>query len=1756
MKNLFAVFICSLLLSGCNQSSDAVKILTGGIFAPTLFTLNDQDIDKKTLDLGEHLLTDAPRSLVIKVHNSTSYNYTNLNLTISADGENVPATTFAPTTEGSISYPGANGTCGTTLAPNTTCTINLLFSPRDGRRYLETFTLEFRNLVEAEIHEGKITVISGMPASIAFTNDTTQYTFGELIGATVQVPVVEREDAVTYEQELEVINAGGLPAKNVLVSLSQTCVSTLTSACPTGMGGAYTIDNLCPAVLMPGEKCKVKVLYSPKNQDPTSGAAPADIKEINYRSTLTFTYIKDPSNGTASLNSYFRSVSTNIEARFKTTLTTLSYETPIVVGNRDSRSFRINNLGFRAGEIKSIAVRGSGGSLIASCSAHATSDYLICKDASDAVISLATFPFSIKDRNGCLTQAAESPVLIAVGGGCIFDLYFQPSVTYLTDRNTEFQNLQPEVVFDSKWRGNVRIVTTKLFDLSSRSRAAARIELVDVQFNGQAYPRTGTGPWEVDLGRLTLQSPLFFKRKSLVITFRNNGSVPATNIGLNDAFGRTIPIGGTGANLGAKSPYYYSGAIASESNCTVIAPAESCSITIMFAPIGMDTNAEENANMFDSSYLLGGVPVWYKGFRLTYQNGSIYSDSNRESEVSDLSAITAEARIKATNIRKGMLMEFSDDTRNVSNLGQNVNTPGDTYISYIYIQNIGTGVVPYFRLLNPPVPTNVGTGANVNRHMTIIATTDPASLGADYDCLALGDEDTTYTIAANEIPANRLGNFSGLPKDKSCVYTVQMKTSNRELHFNSDTCVNTLPTLTNQEEALRIFNRSLQTAGGTSLYEYCDNFMNIAWNNIAVDYYDGDATDPALPVGSTYGTRKSLATSNLVAVQTKAAKLFPHSFTPSLTATLYRPGFDYPALATGQTLRSIAETWFYGLNQDFNYLYTDPFLTSPFVRGNESRDFVQTLSAYTNRANYDYILYLGSFPQLSPTLDFPINIQNFGTLPARILSLTATPDASGAFQVINLPTLPTNIATLQNIPTLNFRLSPSAATGEHTMVLDYEYENGAHINPLIYRSSNVASNLATAGKKTMTQKILVVAYIQPTANHPELTLDAQDYEVIQNDGAPPTVSIGSSYNVPLTWNTTAATATLVYDTIKLTATPNANDVYAKKKLTITNNTGFPITDLRILFRVDSSASAARTPPSSFTTVGGAGNTTCVSGATLGIGQNCIITFRYQPTSADVTEAFNMTMVYRMATGQHVMQNSAVSLLPRSPGQLVALSKATEPINYKVSAGSSSVTRDSYPLNFGTLILNTVPRTLLFDASSSTYQKLTFQNTQQTKTSLLLSYQKYLAQNSLKGYSPILPAPTSAIPAAGEYRTFSGEEYAIIHQAFYTNGNERMRLEASKGCLFGDDENDAGIPAHKKGFNSSSARPCFVIVTFNLNFEYLNKVLNIANGDDMRGTAVELWYYSVNRSSTASAWIHLKGTILPDTTTASGIYDNIQSFENRTISLSTPKLTANNASLGNVTGLRVLRSTSATALNDPYSTALTSYFDIRPYNQSITQMANFAAGMANGQYYYFRVVAIRSDPRFVDSTPPRFVGLNTNEYLSAPSNSSIVAKILVPPVNHYYFHNQKLLVDKALTGGVAYDPFNTAAAKCVNRTQVSLKDPSTVLRSYKLINLSTWTLLLNTPAATNYSAMTRISHWVGDATVSIDTKCSSLPGFVSNTNSQLLDAGFAFYIRNSSNPLAFVNQAVGGVPGSPADNYSSYVHGVTAFASSRCMVELP
>src|SRR5690606_30482110 len=77
MRRIFSFFLFLMILSGCMPGND-VRINTSNIFLPILFSIDNKDIDGKTLDLGEFLLTDDPLRLKVRIYNKTDFDYTNL----------------------------------------------------------------------------------------------------------------------------------------------------------------------------------------------------------------------------------------------------------------------------------------------------------------------------------------------------------------------------------------------------------------------------------------------------------------------------------------------------------------------------------------------------------------------------------------------------------------------------------------------------------------------------------------------------------------------------------------------------------------------------------------------------------------------------------------------------------------------------------------------------------------------------------------------------------------------------------------------------------------------------------------------------------------------------------------------------------------------------------------------------------------------------------------------------------------------------------------------------------------------------------------------------------------------------------------------------------------------------------------------------------------------------------------------------------------------------------------------------------------------------------------------------------------------------------------------------------------------------------------------------------------------------------------------------------------------------------------------
>jgi len=167
MKILTLVWL--LFITACLEKKPGTAILTSGIYDQALFSINNQDASGKTIEMGEHLLTNPPIIANVRVYNGTDYPYTELDLEFLPSGEYSSSTNYLPTEEGSIEFPGQGGNCTRTLRPKESCIIVIEVNPREERIFNEQIKLSYKHYVELEEHIATISFLAGMPASLIFT---------------------------------------------------------------------------------------------------------------------------------------------------------------------------------------------------------------------------------------------------------------------------------------------------------------------------------------------------------------------------------------------------------------------------------------------------------------------------------------------------------------------------------------------------------------------------------------------------------------------------------------------------------------------------------------------------------------------------------------------------------------------------------------------------------------------------------------------------------------------------------------------------------------------------------------------------------------------------------------------------------------------------------------------------------------------------------------------------------------------------------------------------------------------------------------------------------------------------------------------------------------------------------------------------------------------------------------------------------------------------------------------------------------------------------------------------------------------------------------------------------------------------------------------------------------------------------------------------------------------------------------------------
>lgn len=628
------LFFVVVLLSGCKPADKVVEAMTSAILEPVSMTFSG--------DLGEISVGSAPIPLAVTIKNNSSEPITNIHLDI---GQSLSVFNYNPDSSGSAAAPGYNGSCFEKLDPGSTCTYQLVFNPRKSGRYNIPVVFSYQNLIQPETKTATLSVLTGEPAALVFTNDVTKYDFG----------VLEQTDPIEREVELEVKNVGGLSAKSVTYPLS--------NGDPT-QPSFRIISNNCPAVISPQAKCKIKVGYKSLNNNYSD-------PEQSYTAKLAISFMKDGSGKYDKLNAFFNFISSTIEAKFGTNYKTIDFA-QVVAGNNLKRSFKITNNGYNIGSLQKINFHKFDGSLFASC-VKGTGVALNCGR------TLVDFPFIIEDKSGCFNKEVKGVEGSAQGESCFFDMTYWPSKSYGPGSQAlhDFNNSTLSFIYDSHWLNNTHIVTkNNFFDVLGTYLAGGKMQLESITVETSTLPAgkittSDTISYEADLGRIAkIADPTL--DTFIKVTLKNVGETAVSLINLQD--GATTPFQIT-ENAGDINSYYKG---IKYNSCAYLAPGASCNFSFALTPLVQGTSVAEDALMYDNTT---NPLKKYKKFSYIYDNGSTLEDDGSPAVGSKL-----EVKLISKLIAKGMLAFVEPLSQSIPAI---IN--GASITKIINLKNVGTG---------------------------------------------------------------------------------------------------------------------------------------------------------------------------------------------------------------------------------------------------------------------------------------------------------------------------------------------------------------------------------------------------------------------------------------------------------------------------------------------------------------------------------------------------------------------------------------------------------------------------------------------------------------------------------------------------------------------------------------------------------------------------------------------------------------------------------------------------------------------------------------------------------------------------------------------------------------------------------------------------------------------------------------------------------------------------------------------------------
>ncbi|HAZ12285.1 MAG: hypothetical protein A2X86_03520 [Bdellovibrionales bacterium GWA2_49_15] len=1588
---LLPIFLAGLigLLVSCvpKTGEDAVDVKTDGIFDPVTFTI----VGGK--DLGEILTGSDPRTITMTVKNNSKFEITNLDLTLFDDDTSDMGMVFAAGEDtGQPGFPGTGGTCVTAkLASGATCSIKVTMNPARSGIFKQKILFKYKNFIKTAEYSDTMTVLIGEPASLVFPSEVSFYNYG----------VLEQTEPIVRTEVMRIENRGGLSARNVDLSV-------LSADLPSSF---VLMEHNCPTVIKSLMSCEATVSYVPLNilvTDP-----PKD-----YSATFTASYIKDGKSATGNLNAFFSYKSLKIQGVFETNQAVHEFTPDIIVGNHESKNIAIINKGYQEGVVKELIFKKSDGTLMGVCTTPAGSGpFLDCTDGADPAtpVDLATLPFRVEDLSACMDVATPGIRGETLGESCIYRVTFWPSLQYLTDR--DFTGTELWFKYDSRWKNQETIITTKLFTFNANSKAAGKLIIQDFKVNNIAQTNESvdeTSAW-FDLGRLALITDSAY-RSSVSITLYNAGNSRVTVLSVFDgqsAGSGPQQIDATPRNIHSQSDSaydtYYESMI---TGCNNVEPAEFCTISGYISPIHY-TEALDNRLYFDEITIDGGTgkpdpALSFKRFHITYRDSATYEDDGTPHPDRAL-----ESKHTGTLVMKGFLV-FKETDPNFGVMGTMY--PWQTKTHRVVLKNVGTGSIPYINIdaiknlyyFNGPYP--IGTyrnGGPSGYPYNIIPTP-----GAPYD------HDCVDFISAP-------GGGSVLAQFETCALTVLATADPLErmvdADFNTPALNETRHNISARNNTADLWEWKTQTTASTVTFQYYDGDSN----QCPVGPCSGPLAAPGYD--NALGFKKAIPRDymlncGLVGV----GKLTPVSgLTPIDSAIAYRPAMNYPTLSdppagTGtQAGYDVAPLWFDTVGA-----------TEPVSRHILSKTHVAALVS----ASDDYTFHGGTFPATGETHLFSFTLANTGVQTVTIRSITFSPGLPAGLTVAGgLPALPLNINVGASVA-FTFNFTPNTVLAGNpeifSTLMDVTYDDGYHkvstANPIVahYRIMAEAFETADTGGFSNTDA--------------DDDVKSKDWFVQFNNPGTSEFFTGAERNIPLKTHNFDPAFNDTYFAVKGSA------VYAKKTYTLKNNTAFPFR-LNVFIKTQMGATASADAVSGYELL----SNTC--NKIMNPTDTC--TFDIKFTASASTPATNTAYVhlnYDLQANQFINKAFRVTFTASDPANLTASGLSKFQTLETGSGTGSGYTWSSYSVSYGALAANphikqTTYPTIGAYPMTAPANGVTIANSSILKASFL----KQLANPPACSNPPTCSGPTD-----NKIEMWNGGPNGQIH------------VFATRGCFYGDDEFDGGVPADQKGFNNATSVPNACKLFFEYWSDETFTGTDLLPGNNM----MHLTFYNNRWSSFDVMHFHLSGFIEPDFSTLSGgtNYSNVQASSSGSITFNWPTFTGANAVWGNKIGYRIFWATAASTLNNIYPIT-SNYTDVGPTTHTFTHN-----GLVAGKYYYYRVAARRQKGAKVYTSRSTVLGTLT---------------AVVPPANTIFTNTigaNGALIDKGLIPGFG---FKAAATSACAAQKYTLNNGGTVYKTKALINTTVWNFIKSDPDQTNFSTYSNYvapatPHWLSDAATGI------------------------------------------------------------------------